>query len=93
MQASINFELNTREWVLQDGYQGKRSTNGTWLYLNEEIPIQSGMLFKSNQTFFQATVEWRAQLAQTTLVFLFTIKPTKRSPLQTEMLGNDTKII
>lgn len=52
MQASINFDLNTREWVLQDGYQSKKSTNGTWLYLNEEIPIQSGMLFKSNQTFF-----------------------------------------
>jgi len=48
MQASINFDLNTREWVLQDGYQTKKSTNGTWLYLNEEIPIQSGMLFKSN---------------------------------------------
>ena len=39
MQASINFDLNTREWVLQDGYQAKKSTNGTWLYLNEEIPI------------------------------------------------------
>jgi len=57
MQASISFDLNTREWVLQDGFSGKRSTNGTWLYLNEEIPILSGMLFKSNQTFFQATVE------------------------------------
>lgn len=48
MQASISFDLNSREWVLQDGYQGKKSTNGTWLYLNEEIPILSGMLFKSN---------------------------------------------
>lgn len=57
MQASISFDLTTRQWVLQDGYLGKRSTNGTWLYLNDEIPILSGMLFKSNQTFFQATVE------------------------------------
>ena len=39
MQACISFDLQLREWVLQDGYQGKRSTNGTWLYLNEEIPI------------------------------------------------------
>jgi len=48
MQASISFDLQLREWVLQDGFQGKRSTNGTWLYLNEEIPVLSGMLFKSN---------------------------------------------
>ena len=39
MQAVINFDMSKREWVLQDGYLGKRSTNGTWLYLNEEIPI------------------------------------------------------
>ena len=48
VQATIRFDLTLREWILEDGYSGKRSTNGTWLYLNEEIPIQSGMLFKSN---------------------------------------------
>jgi hypothetical protein len=37
MQASIYFNVDTRDWVLQDGYMGKASTNGTWLYLNEEI--------------------------------------------------------
>ena len=52
VQATIHFDLGLREWVLEDGFMGKRSTNGTWLYLNEEIPIMSGMLFKSNQTFF-----------------------------------------
>jgi len=40
--------------VIADGHGGKGSTNGTWLYLNEEVKIHSGMLLKSNQTFFQA---------------------------------------
>ena len=48
VQATIHFDQNIKEWVLEDGFMGKRSTNGTWLYLNEEIPIMSGMLFKSN---------------------------------------------
>jgi len=48
MQATIYFNVDTRDWVLQDGYMGKSSTNGTWLYLNEEIQIKPGMLFKSN---------------------------------------------
>jgi hypothetical protein len=48
MQATIYFNVETRDWVLQDGYMGKASTNGTWLYLNEEIQIKPGMLFKSN---------------------------------------------
>ena len=24
-------------WILSDGFQGKPSTNGTWLYLNEDF--------------------------------------------------------
>jgi len=52
MQSTIYFDQNAEAWVIEDGYQGKSSTNGTWLYLNEEVTIRSGMLFKSNQTFF-----------------------------------------
>ena len=28
--------------------QGKPSTNGTWLYLNEDFEMHSGMVFKAN---------------------------------------------
>ena len=56
MQSTIYFDQNAEAWVIEDGYQGKSSTNGTWLYLNEEVKIRSGMLFKSNQTFFQAAI-------------------------------------
>ena len=57
MQATIMFDEPSHSWVLVDGYEGKKSTNGTWLYLNEEIPIKPNMLFKSNQTFFQASID------------------------------------
>lgn len=40
--------------MLIDGFDGKESTNGTWLYLNEDCEIEDGMIFKSNQTFFEA---------------------------------------
>ena len=39
-------------WVLKDGTNEKKSTNGTWVYLAEEHPIYDGMIFKANQTLF-----------------------------------------
>lgn len=54
MQATIRNEQG--EWVLYDGSQGRESTNGTWLYLNEDCEIEDGMIFKSNQTFFEANI-------------------------------------
>ena len=54
MQATIKNEQG--EWVLYDGYQGRESTNGTWLYLNEDCVVEDGMVFKSNQTFFEASL-------------------------------------
>ena len=39
-------------WTLFDGYNGKISTNGTWLYINEDTPLQDGVVFKANQTIF-----------------------------------------
>lgn len=53
-QATIRYD--GANWVLTDGFEGRESTNGTWLYLNEDCDIESGMVFKSNQTFFEATV-------------------------------------
>lgn len=39
-------------WYMIDGYGGKNSTNGTWMYLNEDFRIEEGMVFKANQTIF-----------------------------------------
>ena len=35
-------------WVLTDGVDGKPSTNGTWIYIGEEMDIYNGMIFKAN---------------------------------------------
>jgi pSer/pThr/pTyr-binding forkhead associated (FHA) protein len=51
-QATVSFDPERQTWAISDGHAGKGSTNGTWLYLNEEKKIHSGMLLKSNQTFF-----------------------------------------
>ena len=52
MQSSIKYEDGN--WILEDGRDGKESTNGTWYYLNQEQVIQDQMIFKQNQTFFVA---------------------------------------
>ena len=41
---------------MQDGFNSKRSLNGTWLYLNEDFEIYDGMTFKANQTLFQTSI-------------------------------------
>ena len=43
----IKFENNG--WILIDGNGKKNSTNGTWIYVNEELNIYEGMIFKSNK--------------------------------------------
>ena len=43
-------------WFVSDGDPEKlrNSTNGTWLYLNESCELREGMVFKANQTLFEA---------------------------------------
>jgi len=43
-------------WILKDGKDKRPSTNGTWLYIGEEQTIYNGMIFKANQTLFQASI-------------------------------------
>lgn len=44
------------QWMIQDGIENiegiKKSTNGTWIYAFDEIPITDKMTFKSNQTVY-----------------------------------------
>ena len=43
---------DSEQWVATDGYNGKQSTNGTWIYLNEDFEVYDGVSFKANQTIF-----------------------------------------
>lgn len=53
-QAHIKFVDNN--WRLFDGYNGKGSTNGTWIYLNDDFEMYDGMTFKANQTIFNVRI-------------------------------------
>ena len=50
------YKDGTYRWVLLDGVNGKPSTNGTWLYINEDMQIYNGMVFKANQTIFNVNL-------------------------------------
>jgi hypothetical protein len=54
-QCTIEFTENNG-WILKDGKDKRPSTNGTWLYIGEEQTIYNGMIFKANQTLFQASI-------------------------------------
>ena len=52
----INFS-ETSGWILYDGFNNKRSMNGTWLYLNDDYEVYNKMIFSSNQNIFQIDFE------------------------------------
>ena len=62
-RVHCTIEYNDEEgWVIYDGKIGddesknKQSTNGTWLYLIEEIPIEEGLIFKNNKNAFECHI-------------------------------------
>ena len=55
IHCMINYTENDG-WKLIDGQQNKPSTNGTWIYINAQYEIYDKMIFKTNQTIFQASI-------------------------------------
>ena len=60
MISKVQFHIRVRrsahnetEWVLIDGINDKPSTNGTWLYINEDLMLFNGMVFKANLSIFK----------------------------------------
>ena len=43
-------------WILIDGQKNKPSTNGTWIYINDQYTIYNKMIFKTNQNIFQVNI-------------------------------------
>lgn len=56
LQSHIYYNQEKDSWFLEDGFNNKKSLNGTWLYLNDDYDLYNGMTFKANQTLFQATL-------------------------------------
>lgn len=39
---------------MSDGEEGKKSTNGTWLYAEDPFPIHDNMVFKAGLVLFKS---------------------------------------
>lgn len=43
-------------WILYDGVNDKKSTNGTWYYIKEDTEVTDGMALKANLTIFDVNL-------------------------------------
>lgn len=43
-------------WMIEDGKTESGSTNGSWVYLNEEFEVYDGMVLKIRQTVLTANL-------------------------------------
>lgn len=50
-------------WTVQDGDGVKGSTNGTWLFIDDYFPMESGMVFKAGSTLFRVRDMQAAEIA------------------------------
>lgn len=56
----INFDNIKKVWTLFDGMGNKRpSTNGTWMYADEDTEIYEGMIFKANHNLFECKYKYK----------------------------------
>ncbi|OMJ67170.1 hypothetical protein SteCoe_35735 [Stentor coeruleus] len=55
-QCNISYHQE-RGWILKDGNGEKKSTNGTWLYVENEFEIYELLVFKAGKTLFESYLE------------------------------------
>jgi hypothetical protein len=55
-QCNIAYD-HSKGWVLRDGITQKKSTNGTWLYVEDEFEMYDELVFKAGKTLFKARIE------------------------------------
>ena len=59
LHCVVRFNKEAACWELKDGNGfGKKSTNGTWVYVNESTMIEEGMIFKSNHNLFECKYKY-----------------------------------
>jgi hypothetical protein len=49
-------EYEDDKWCLEDGDGTKKSTNGTWLYIEDPFEIHNNMIFKAGSLLFKAYI-------------------------------------
>ncbi len=50
----FRLEYRKSDWFLMDGDGNKKSTNGTWIFVDDPFIIFDKMIFKAGQTLFKA---------------------------------------
>jgi len=56
IHTTIFYDVSNKAWVIDDGNLGKRSTNGTWMLLENKIEIYEDQTFKVGNNIFKVTV-------------------------------------
>lgn len=52
-----NIEYKSRiGWIINDGYENKKSERGTWFGLSEETKIYEGLIIQSNQNIYECHI-------------------------------------
>ena len=55
IHCSIEYNKE-RGWILNDGYNNKKSEIGTWVSLSDETQIFEGMVIQSNQNIYECHI-------------------------------------
>jgi hypothetical protein len=53
VHTSFFFNQNQQCWYVQDGYESKTSTNGTWIYLDSPWKIEDDVSFRVGSNFLK----------------------------------------
>jgi predicted component of type VI protein secretion system len=49
-------EYIENNWIIKDGYNGKNSTNGTWLWLNSKYELNEDTLVRVGSNVFKISI-------------------------------------
>lgn len=52
-QATIKYDDG---WYFSDGYKGKKSTNGCWLFVDQPYTVHNNMIFKAGNIIFEVLI-------------------------------------
>ena len=58
-RIQCRLEYTENGWVLKDGDEMKKSTNGTWLYVDKPFEVHNNLIFKAGDLLFKSTLhDW-----------------------------------
>ncbi len=55
VHTSFYYDNEEKSWYVQDGFENKSSTNGTWIYLDWPWQIDDGVKFRIGSNFLKIT--------------------------------------